>query len=576
MFNRRSAILLVVILLACSLSGCFGDRYVPALMDAEGLVVDSMPDSAAKILERIPRSQLGKKEGALYALIEAEIEYRKYIYSQNDSALRLAARIFEADDDRERLMRTKFQMSLKEYYARDYAEGVLSATEALDLARELDDHLYIARSSEHIATIYNNNYNHEDALPYTELAIEEYGKASRERNAQYAEIARACILRNMGQADYALQVLDSLSACSTSFPPDSSMICYGAYAKLDILCEKKDKTRIPEIVDTLRRFSPSFWPLDVRYILQGEVAGGNLGEAERIVRMMESYPDEWKNDARVLQGHIDYYKSTGQTDSVIKYSDKLIEGQQSGIRRVFNGGLQRAQVRSLAEKFREVEARHNRVRSISIIVIVFLLLTLLMALYIFRVRVRRQKEIMDSKMDVASELFREKNTMVEKLSNQLAKKDSGLAKLLKERVELINHLCDIYFSEKGVTDKIRAKIYRDVCAELNKLDDDDLLVYVEDFLNETKDNIVKKLDSIPGINMPMRKVAIYSILGVSPRGIAHILDCSLSSAYTRRTRLMGAIMASDSKYSEELKKEICMRDHLKEGKKSKKGAGESM
>ncbi|MDE6277686.1 MAG: hypothetical protein K2M06_06210 [Muribaculaceae bacterium] len=538
-FRLNSFMVLVLLGLfgATGLFSCKENGDYKRLLHAEA-ILDSMPDSARSLLSGISYDKLNNRSRALYTLVDAEIKYKSFVISTEDSLLRIAANTFDKLGDKDRLMRTLFQMSLNEYYALDYAEAILSATEAMHLANELNSHLYIARTCEQVATLYNNNFNFEDALPYILRTIEEYKLAGKERNLEYATVDKASILRNLKRYDEALGVLDSLSNIISSSNSDSSLIRYSSYAKLDLLTLKNDPKRVRAIADSIMRFTGPSSHVDAKYFISARVTCGDLDEAKRIIDSLRRHQPSWDRQARILKGIIDYNIAIGHTDSALEYSNMMIDLQQDGISRVFNGGLQKAQVSHLSTKYALAQEHNSAMRVVFFSVALSLIFIIGVIGYVFRLRMKRQKEIIDNKMGEISELFSSQNTR--------------LAHLFSNRVEIINGICERYFTEKGVKDVMRAKLYREVCGELKKLNSTESVEEIVRFLNDTRNNIVMKLDEIPGIKDTSRIVAIFSILGLTPKAVSILCEISASNVYTLRSRLKDLIETSDSKNKREL------------------------
>lgn len=540
-FIRTLLLTALILVSGMTIGSCGGGEYRAELLRAEAML-DSLPDTAMILVSGVPRDRLrSSADIALRDLIEAEAEYNLYIeHPEGDSMLALAEEKFRSAGDSRRLMRTLFQRSIKQFYAEDYSESLISAIKVLDIAEELSDDEYIAKAADIMSTNYNYNYNHREALRCIDRVIDACGSAGMTAQTLFAKIDRGIILSDLRRYGEAVALLDSLTL--TYDGNDSLLIMYSCLAKIDPLLALGHTRRANDVMDSLVRFSHPRAGVDPRIKLDVLVASGKYDAAKALIDTIKAANADWPHDKRVMESILKYQIGVGQTDSALAAATEIAELQRQGISRVFDNGLEHAKA-----KFRETQLKESRAMNLKMRLMMFLALGAALLLtaagFVFhRYQMKKRIDAMDSRLAEISEVF--------------SLQSRRLSSIFGDRVNMINGLCESYFSEKGVQEAMRAKIYRDVCGVLKQLNSKASMENIERFINDSQDGAVDKLNAIPGISPTGRLVAIYTFLGLTPKAIAILCDTGLGNIYTVRTRLREAIANSGSEYASALTEKL--------------------
>ncbi len=207
----RSYVLPFIILLV-SLSSC-SDSNDRILSEIESEIsVD--PARSFSLLDSVDYSGLTRGQKARYAVMTAQLEailhYPVTNYERLDSALDYyRKRVFR--DDRW-LMMAAFYKAMYDYEASDYHGSITNALTALELAKEHKEYLWCGRIYTLLADISNETLNHQEWQKNSHLAAENYLKIDSLGHYQYAVIAEACAISDLGEPSKGLALIDSMYA----------------------------------------------------------------------------------------------------------------------------------------------------------------------------------------------------------------------------------------------------------------------------------------------------------------------------------------------------------------------------
>ena len=198
--------LLTIILYSCAEHSTLRDR----LYKAES-VMEADPKAAMAILDSICTDQLSNdSDKALFALLYSQARDKNYIDVTDDSLVNIAVTYYTGRSDDLHKERANYYLACVKCNAGDYAAGMTAVSEALRIAKALDDDREIARAYELMADLHNATYNSSRSLHYRYLTRQHYRKARLPRETAYSELDLAIGLYNDRQYNRSIALIDSL------------------------------------------------------------------------------------------------------------------------------------------------------------------------------------------------------------------------------------------------------------------------------------------------------------------------------------------------------------------------------
>lgn len=132
-----SKYLTIICLLSALLTACTRQQPLhPALVQADSLMYIH-PDSALDLLQQINIDELhGQANHAYYALLLTQAKDKNYIWAENDSLIRVAARYYDSTDDIAMRARTHYLWGSSYRDINDYGQAVKEYLTAMPLAEK--------------------------------------------------------------------------------------------------------------------------------------------------------------------------------------------------------------------------------------------------------------------------------------------------------------------------------------------------------------------------------------------------------------------------------------------------------
>ena len=97
MINGTNRILTIIILIIGISTGCSGNKTVESQLSRAEQVMQSLPDSALRIIENIDTDDISRRSTrARYALLYSQALDKNYIDQTNDSLIRIAGKYYRS------------------------------------------------------------------------------------------------------------------------------------------------------------------------------------------------------------------------------------------------------------------------------------------------------------------------------------------------------------------------------------------------------------------------------------------------------------------------------------------------
>lgn len=529
----------IVIAAMLSMWGCRGGDtdYRRTLLHAES-ITDSLPDSALAIVQSIPFDSIeSDRLRALHSLVMAHAKYKLYIEEPADSLLMRAEEIFREENDKPRLMKILFLLAYRLNNWCEYSTSLTKALESRDIAKSLGNYEYQARASEQAGITLHNNCSFIHSLKLTKEAIDYYDKANMQRHKLFSLADCGKCYSNIRQDSLALELLDSI-CCLPGVHNDSVFMVYAYHSMIDPLIRLNKNREAANIIDSIYKYSSPLYLPELDYILKVELANDNLAKARELIDSIKLTQQDWDRNSGVLNSISLYLFKTGNSDSAYRISRMQSELQLSGLRRIMSQNLDKVcgdYSKSVldAEVDRQVRRSHIFGGLLCAAVII-----LIVSVFIYRHRIRKRREAEFGYISRIKELCDDN--------------EARLDSIFRNRIGILNGLCNEYFSERDAKDKIRAMTYRRVVQELQQFSSEESLKELERHIDERTNRLASKFAPFMKEKPVYRPMILFILAGLRPSAICMLCDLSRSNVYTMKFRLKEMILNSDSEDKSEL------------------------
>jgi len=198
--------------------GCGKDRVSERLIQIDSLLTADKVDSAKILLGSIPMSYLqSKKDSAFYYLMQTEIQYRKWIPAQSDSAINYSVSYYQGSSDKEKLARAYYYKGVAILENKEFTEAIYMVKRAEKLADKTDNLLLQHKIYETLSHYNSSAYEKNLALRYAKKAYQ-VSKELNDKNRQ------AIALIYMAGDYHSLGRMDSLAICIQECLPLTNFI----------------------------------------------------------------------------------------------------------------------------------------------------------------------------------------------------------------------------------------------------------------------------------------------------------------------------------------------------------------
>ena len=198
--------------------GCGKDRVSERLIQIDNLLNADKVDSAKILLGSIPMSDLqSKKDSAFYYLMQTEIQYRKWIPAQSDSAINYSVSYYQGSSDKEKLARAYYYKGVAILENKEFTEAIYMVKRAEKLADKTDNLLLQHKIYETLSHYNSSAYEKNLALRYAKKAYQ-VSKELNDKNRQ------AIALIYMAGDYHSLGRMDSLAICIQECLPLTNFI----------------------------------------------------------------------------------------------------------------------------------------------------------------------------------------------------------------------------------------------------------------------------------------------------------------------------------------------------------------
>jgi len=498
-----------------------------------------------------------------------EIKYKLYIELTDESGIIESCNYFSKNNDKALLMRSLFIKAVVQSNNGYLNKSIISAFESKEIANELNNLEYQAKTNEVISDIYNLSYNAQEELKYVTAAAIYYKKANKETNHICSTIDRAIAYWNNGHYKECNRLIDSIIPHISK--GDTAILAYAYENKIRALISQGKGREAKETQYLLMSSVGKQYPIDISIPLDVAIANDDEEDARSLVETIVD--DSVDKSPKILSSLCNYYKKNGDYEKALLYYEELMNVQNKAVKHTFNEGVVQTLRDYFADKALSSKLHMVKLRlwwSLSLIIAAVVILILIMY---HRSRIRRKIEDAENKIEEIRDLsytIRTKDLSIHSLTerveqdenqllelsrevdhkqNLISRMEDEVNKLYKAQFNTLNELCREFFEKKDASEKVRMSLYKEVESQILKLKDRNNLRELENSLNTYNNGIVSKLrESFPNMKPIDRTFLILTFAGLSSKAICIICDLTIGNYYNKRQRLKQKIEGSDSPY----------------------------
>ena len=579
---------LLSIVIPFVLFSCGRSRMLAHLEDIESYIQER-PDSALAVLDSIDRTRLsGRKEKALFSLLNTMALDKNYIDPKEDSLIEPAVRYYSKHGDPDTRLKAFFYKGRISLYNRHYDEAILSYMEGYRYIDKCKDYKYCGFLCEDISRCFLNTYNQDEALRYINIAQDFFTRCKNETAQNIISVYMVTIYMNKkewAKADsvfrtvegknlplYIRQNINELRAVYYTYIPDrdyalankffSESISLGAKLQFNSLCS-------------------------YAYSLN---ATGRREDADHIMDSISTFINDKAKESRFYAVESKIEEKRGRYKEALSSFRYCLDSQEEDIEGRMRTSALKAQREffSAERALKEKEAARQRYYMAAILL--GFVIVLIAGIIVYRrmkaraeseknryaemasVAEKRLAEIEQSMItDVAAEsaLAGEAESLRERLQDTegakaslesiIADRESTLSKLrseygkiYKEQYVYLGKLCEAYFRAIDAKEP-----HSFVYAEVRNLIDDlfgDRVGYArfERMVDRGLGGIMSKFrQDFPGLDEDDYRFACYLFVGFDATTLMIILKMvSTAAVYVRKNRLKKMIIQSSSLHKE--------------------------
>ena len=534
-----------VLLLALSIFASCASRQTAVTLDDVETYIKAHPDSALVTIRAIDTTTLNTRSlRAHYALLHAMALDKNWIDTTDVNVVMPAVEYYDRHPSGIRRAKAWYYLGRIQQNGGNRPDASISFLKAERYAESSDDSDFKGLIALAMSTIYCQTHLHEEALKYAERAYSFFVEARDTTNANNSLYCKASVLMNLeryGEADSLFRILIE----NESVHPNLRASLFCNYA-LNLVIFQEDYEQAVNTFEKAITTSGSLknrnsWGAYAYSLLRV----GRAKRADSIFAQLEST----KGDAYLS---FSYWKSMADAYSLdypaaFQHLKTAYDIQDENVVKAFRQSAIKAQ-KDFLEQVNQKSERRLQVQRLTFVVII-LVLAIVLGGILLAFRRKREKE------------KKESERLVQLAEDSARMLQQSNAQLFRNQFAIISDLCKTYFkTEKGGEARQKDAIYLKVQDILSNISSDDQLhARFEAQINHDLDGIIDHLKADLGeMNPTDERLLCYMIAGFDSSTIAAILDLSLGSVYTRKSRLKDRIRQLDSPYKGQYESQLLL------------------
>lgn len=526
---------------------CSSERDTVRLVNQAEKIVQEHPDQALRMLDTLSRGNFSsRKERARYGIVKSMALTKNWIEPSSDSLIRPAVDYYGKSRQYDYRMKAWFYFGRVQLVQGELVASLYSFKQAEHAAENTGDDRYKGLIQMGLANVYNRNYNSPEALKHVKKALPFFLAVNDRYNYDVTQLRQAEELRNLEEWDTAEALFDSLAA----IPDADKYIIKRSLLGCAHLCihrpdSKPDKAK-ELLLNALQRFPGELTEIDYCNLAQAFAMTGDIAQAEGILDQVEALNPKYFGlksfRAEILSRKGDYKGAYRLSGDAYRMENKIIRET-----------LKQSTAVAERDYFTMMESQallRTKKRNSLIIYIVVGSILLIAGLWSFFSRRKKRDEWEKEQFRSLSENTTSALASLTGLADRTDQdrrnlKDMQIRVMLqtfRNQMEGAQSAAQLYESLKQ-DDRKWHKAYDYLKEQAQELFGDEWAYKrLEKRVNEEVDGIMMRLRKQVALSDEGDyRLACYLIAGCSPGFIAERMNRSLSTIYSKKSRLLTEI-----------------------------------
>lgn len=526
---------------------CSSERDTVRLVNQAEKIVQEHPDQALRMLDTLSRGNFSsRKERARYGIVKSMALTKNWIEPSSDSLIRPAVEYYGKSRQYDYRMKAWFYFGRVQLVQGELVASLYSFKQAEHAAENTGDDRYKGLIQMGLADVYNRNYNSPEALKHVKKALPFFLAVNDRYNYDVTQLRQAEELRNLEEWDTAEALFDSLAA----IPDADKYIIKRSLLGCAHLCihrpdPKPDKAK-ELLLNALQRFPGELTEIDYCNLAQAFAMTGDIAQAEGILDQVEALNPKYFGlksfRAEILSRKGDYKGAYRLSGDAYRMENKIIRET-----------LKQSTAVAERDYFSMMESQallRTKKRNSLIIFIVVGSILLIAGLWSFFSRRKKRDEWEKEQFRSLSENTTSALASLTGLADRTDQerrdmKDMQIRVMLqtfRNQMEGAQSAAQLYESLKQ-DDRKWHKAYDYLKEQAQELFGDEWAYKrLEKRVNEEVDGIMMRLRKQVALSDEGDyRLACYLIAGCSPGFIAERMNRSLSTIYSKKSRLLTEI-----------------------------------
>ena len=526
---------------------CSSERDTVRLVNQAEKIVQEHPDQALRMLDTLSRGNFSsRKERARYGIVKSMALTKNWIEPSSDSLIRPAVDYYGKSRQYDYRMKAWFYFGRVQLVQGELVASLYSFKQAEHAAENTGDDRYKGLIQMGLADVYNRNYNSPEALKHVKKALPFFLAVNDRYNYDVTQLRQAEELRNLEEWDTAEALFDSLAA----IPDADKYIIKRSLLGCAHLCihrpdPKPDKAK-ELLLNALQRFPGELTEIDYCNLAQAFAMTGDIAQAEGILDQVEALNPKYFGlksfRAEILSRKGDYKGAYRLSGDAYRMENKIIRET-----------LKQSTAVAERDYFTMMESQallRTKKRNSLIIFIVVGSILLIAGLWSFFSRRKKRDEWEKEQFRSLSENTTSALASLTGLADRTDQerrdmKDMQIRVMLqtfRNQMEGAQSAAQLYESLKQDNRKWH-KAYDYLKEQAQELFGDEWAYKrLEKRVNEEVDGIMMRLRKQVALSDEGDyRLACYLIAGCSPGFIAERMNRSLSTIYSKKSRLLTEI-----------------------------------
>lgn len=526
---------------------CSSERDTVRLVNQAEKIVQEHPDQALRMLDTLSRGNFSsRKERARYGIVKSMALTKNWIEPSSDSLIRPAVDYYGKSRQYDYRMKAWFYFGRVQLVQGELVASLYSFKQAEHAAENTGNDRYKGLIQMGLADVYNRNYNSPEALKHVKKALPFFLAVNDRYNYDVTQLRQAEELRNLEEWDTAEALFDSLAA----IPDADKYIIKRSLLGCAHLCihrpdPKPDKAK-ELLLNALQRFPGELAEIDYCNLAQAFAMTGDIAQAEGILDQVEALNPKYFGlksfRAEILSRKGDYKGAYRLSGDAYRMENKIIRET-----------LKQSTAVAERDYFTMMESQallRTKKRNSLIIYIVVGSILLIAGLWSFFSRRKKRDEWEKEQFRSLSENTTSALASLTGLADRTDQerrdmKDMQIRVMLqtfRNQMEGAQSAVQLYESLKQ-DDRKWHKAYDYLKEQAQELFGDEWAYKrLEKRVNEEVDGIMMRLRKQVALSDEGDyRLACYLIAGCSPGFIAERMNRSLSTIYSKKSRLLTEI-----------------------------------